>query len=91
MADVAARPVGRKEPDLDMGGTSTHHRAEFSDPGPIGSHPEAGFFDRDIGASTPSEGDAQAGRDDGMGPMIDRGGFREHDEPPGKDAGTKHP
>ena len=79
-------PVGRKQPDLDMGGTSTHQRAEFSDPGPSGAHPEAGFFDRGIGATEPSEGDAKAGRDDGMGPMIDRGGFREHDDAPDRNA-----
>ena len=82
---TAVQPVGRKQPDLDMGGTSTHHRAEFSDPGPSGSHPEAGFFDRAVGAAEPSAGDAQAGRDDGMGPMMDRGGFREHDEDPHED------
>jgi len=77
-ADLRA-PIGRREPDLDMGGTRTHHRAEFADPGPRDAHPEAGFFDRDIGANAPSEGDPESDRADGMGPMIDRGGFKERD------------
>ena len=77
-ADLRA-PLGRRQPDLDMGGTRTHHRAEFADPGPKDAHPEAGFFDRDIGARTPSEGDPESDRHDGMGPMIDRGGFMPRD------------
>ena len=72
-------PVGSKRPDLDMGGTRTHHRPEFADPGPRDAHPEAGFFDRDVGASRPSDGDPESDRADGMGPMIDRGGFKPRD------------
>ncbi len=80
-ADLRASS-GRKAPDLDMGGTRTHHRAEFSDPGPHDAHPEDGFFDRDVGASAPSGGDPESDRADGMGPMIDRGGFKPRDRDP---------
>lgn len=85
-AALPEEPVGTEPPDLDMGGTASHHRAEFSDPGPRDAHPEAGFFDRAIGARSPSEGDPAEGRDDGMDQLIDRGGFKPRDDDPHKDA-----
>lgn len=48
--------VGSSPHIADLGGTPSHHRPAYSDPGPAESAPEWGFFDRAVGATEPSTG-----------------------------------
>lgn len=48
--------IGTSPHIADMGGTPSHERAAYNDPGPPQASPERGFPDRPVGAAEPSTG-----------------------------------